>query len=304
MELDVNVPYWDGNKQLPHPFSEQHPFNSSRISPQFESSSNKQGHGYPSVTTLISCIGPKEPLYFWQNNQIKLLGFPEFQKQGRLRMTTSNILHSLMKSLLEEFRQNGKMLRTEAQILEENEEKIPHGYLPSVLPIISDFINDLKEVDRELIVCEKMIFNHGLVYKGKFDAVFPINGELTLVDWKSVGVGSSKSREEPGEATLQMDNKMQLVAYIGAINSDQAFSHLPPIKQAAIVNVFQSSRTAELVLMEEEEIKHTFEQYKGWVNAFWWTMANAKPLLGEIIDFCYIPPPSAKKAARRMDDFV
>jgi hypothetical protein len=53
----------------------------------------------------------------------------------------------------------------------------------------------------------------------------------------------------------KIQHKIQLAAYIGAINSDPEFGHLPKITQAAIVNIYESGREAELQLFGRDEIE-------------------------------------------------
>lgn len=88
---------------------------------------------------------------------------------------------------------------------------------------------------------------------------FNFRGELTLVDWKTVNSISEKSRS--GEEKLASDlysNPVQIAAYVAAVNSDPRYNHLPPIKRAAVVLVYEDGRGVEVVQMGEEDIEVEF----------------------------------------------
>uniref|UniRef100_A0AC34RQN6 PD-(D/E)XK endonuclease-like domain-containing protein n=1 Tax=Panagrolaimus sp. JU765 TaxID=591449 RepID=A0AC34RQN6_9BILA len=102
---------------------------------------------------------------------------------------------------------------------------------------------------------EKKTTNHYYCYQGRFDAIIELDGEPTLVDWKTASAESIKS--VGGENTLenQYGNPIQIVAYISAVNSDPAFENFPKIKRGAIVLTFEDGREAEILRLGEDNIQ-------------------------------------------------
>lgn len=313
--VEVDVKQWDGVLPLPHCFRSRDDPSTSRCSP-IAANFVPRNCGYPSVTVLNGCISPKEFLFYWQEQQIKLLGLAGFRAASKIRMEKSRMLHALLHSWLEELRSNGKIAKTEGQIIEDidQQELIPIGYIESVLPLFRELTAHLRAEDRNWISAEQMVYNHRLIYRGKFDAILPYNGELLLIDWKGVTCGSSKSVDNLGADTLYADNKMQLSAYVKAVNCDTKFDNFPQLKRAGVCRIYESGAEAKLVIMDEEEIDYNYELYKGWINAFWWTLANASSTMSDkteqdgepeeevLIDFRYEPPPKDGKNKKILMD--
>jgi hypothetical protein len=51
------------------------------------------------------------------------------------------------------------------------------------------------------------------------------------------------------------NDPVQVAAYVAAVNSDPAYSFLPPIKRAAIVLAYEDGRKCEVIHMGEEDIE-------------------------------------------------
>jgi hypothetical protein len=123
------------------------------------------------------------------------------------------------------------------------------------------YLSGLREYLRELkfnplMRLEQSVYHPILCYNGRFDAIVEMEGELTLVDWKTINSVSEKSRS--GEEKLASDlysNPVQIAAYVAAVNSHPAYDFLPPIKRAAIVLAYEDGRGVEVVQMGEEDIE-------------------------------------------------
>ncbi|KAI6213988.1 hypothetical protein M3Y94_00216100 [Aphelenchoides besseyi] len=122
-----------------------------------------------------------------------------------------------------------------------------------------------------------------LCYTGRFDAVVELDGELTLVDWKTINVDSMKSQTAEQKLPADLyDNPIQLAAYVASVNAHPDFEKLPTIKQAAVVLVYEDGRGVEVVKIDSTQIEHYFEEFRRRLNEFWWKVENEKPRAGAI----------------------
>uniref|UniRef100_A0A915DC48 PD-(D/E)XK endonuclease-like domain-containing protein n=1 Tax=Ditylenchus dipsaci TaxID=166011 RepID=A0A915DC48_9BILA len=238
----------------------------------------------PSVTFIEGCTSSKEALYLWQKNYILNTSEAIFRKDCLERMNRGTFLHSVIQRLLGELKETGKYSSINSNLMEQVEAKKISGYYSSILPF-------LQEVKQNVLMCtELMTYSIPLCYKGKFDAIIEWEGKLTLVDWKTISGASVKShREEESNLDDLYGNPAQVAAYVGAVNSDPAFAHLPKISQAAIVQVFEDGRTANVVHMSEDQIKDCFQDYLTSLNTFWWTVENKKLDRNGHVSFVYDP---------------
>ncbi|KAI6200272.1 hypothetical protein M3Y96_00715900 [Aphelenchoides besseyi] len=82
------------------------------------------------------------------------------------------------------------------------------------------------------------------------------DGELTLVDWKTINADSMKSQTAEQKLPADLyDNPIQLAAYVASVNAHPEFEKLPTIKQAAVVLVYEDGRGVEVVRIDSTQIE-------------------------------------------------
>jgi genome maintenance exonuclease 1 len=131
--------------------------------------------------------------------------------------------------------------------------------------------------------------HHALFYRGRFDAIVELNGIPTLVDWKTAKAGEIKSVEEDTALSSLYTNPVQIAAYIGAVNADPRFEHIPTIRQGAVVRAFVDGQPADVVIMNEDTIEEYYKQFLNRLNYFWWQLKNKSPTASGYISFVFNP---------------
>ncbi|KAH7727971.1 hypothetical protein AAVH_04215 [Aphelenchoides avenae] len=239
---------------------------------------------YPSISTINGVTDDQKVLYNWQYRMVTQMGTPGFRAWMAERQEIGTSFHEIIDSILRELRK-GNMKTSDEEVLRTAEEKKCRGYIESLLPII-----------RSLRPCSYMTMeaftnHHALFYRGKMDAIIELEGEPTLVDWKTVTSRGKTPSEAAPETELSelYANPVQLAAYIGAVNSDPEFERYPIIRQGAVIRGFEDGRPGEIVMMREEQIEEYFEKFLHRLNYFWWHLEHREPSDSGLVSFVYNP---------------
>ncbi|CAD5223631.1 unnamed protein product [Bursaphelenchus okinawaensis] len=244
--------------------------------------------GVPSVSQIIGCTDPMENLYQWQLQMIKKHGIMGFRQHMTRRMQVGTCFHSVVELLLKELKQNGEIASTPEKVLsmKPNCDQFKaelKGYFNGLLP----FLKTLKSNDN--IILEGRVDHPYLYFRGRFDAIVEIDGDLTLVDWKTINKESAKSQATEAQTPQDLfSNPLQLAAYVSAVNCSSLYPELPTIKKAAIVLAYEDRDDVEVVKMDLESIQLHFDHFLTRINRFWWGVEN-KMEKGGVVDFLYNP---------------
>uniref|UniRef100_A0A7E4VA95 PDDEXK_1 domain-containing protein n=1 Tax=Panagrellus redivivus TaxID=6233 RepID=A0A7E4VA95_PANRE len=247
----------------------------------------KTSKGYPSVSTLIGATDDLQKLYDWQCRTIKQMGgFPQFREHMTKRQRSGTNFHKVVKMLLDELQKSGTLSDEASKaVIAKNSHEENRGYVTGLLPVLQQ----LRNVD--YMCMERKATNYYYCYQGRFDAIVELDGEPTLVDWKTASAASVKSS---GDTSLEnlYGNPIQIAAYINAVNTDPAWKHLPKITRGAVVLAFEDGRPAQIVKLEANDVKRYTDAFAERLNKFWYTVLNPEP--GQIdvsnnVNFVYNP---------------
>ncbi|CAD5231939.1 unnamed protein product [Bursaphelenchus xylophilus] len=244
--------------------------------------------GVPSVSVIVGCTESMQNLYRWQQQLIYKMGRAGFSQYMTRRMRIGTRFHSVVEALLKELKVHGEIRSTPEEILaskpnwsELSGELTP--YFTGLLP----FLKSLNPNPN--IILEGKVDNPFLCFKGRFDAIVEIDGELTLVDWKTINKESVKSNNLTAQTPEDLyTNPLQLAAYVSAVNACSLYSDLPRIQKAAIVLAYENRDTVEVVKMDLESIQGHFKEFLSRVNRFWWDVEH-KPEKGGLLNFVHNP---------------
>jgi len=269
-----------------HPFKGVSPFHINTQQLSVHNSLVALGR-YPSVTTVLGCTDEMEALYNWQKTLITQLGEAGFKKYVNDLLGSSITLHSIIAKLLKELGEKGVIASSDEEILE----KLIRSDLVPCMRSILPFLRTLKFTrDCSKFCIEQLFSDDRLFYTGKFDAIVEINGYPTIVDWKK----SSEPLKSNGSEKKSVDlysSPIQIAAYIAAVNSSPKFSYLPrPLKHGAIIQIFNNGRQPNIIMIDEDEIKHYFELFLHRLNKFWYKIENFdEEAACKFVDFTYKP---------------
>jgi len=167
----------------------------------------------PAVTTVLKESMDEESalrLHRWRRKKIKELGEEGFKKLNRETLSRGTSLHDL----IQQYFQNNNEPDFERASLK------VRSFFQSALP-------ELRRIDH-YVTGEIFSTNPLLFYRGKIDTLVIIDGEITLVEWKT------SSRQQPKLASTY-DAPIQAAAYLGALNRDPSlFDIVPGIKTSSV----------------------------------------------------------------------
>jgi len=136
---------------------------------------------YPSVTTKLSAVYPKDPYLMKWIRQNGMEGEEQFKKSA----DEGTQVHTIIDQLL-----HGEKIESE-------------GLSDKVKKCVQAFIDWYQEVKPEILESEITLFNHVYKYAGTRDLLCRINGELFVVDYKTSN-------------SVHDQHKVQVAAYWGA----------------------------------------------------------------------------------------
>ena len=152
----------------------------------------------PVVTKILSASMDEESelrLHRWRRKKIRELGEEGFQKLNRETLNRGTSFHSLIQRYFED----GK------------EPDFGESSLKA-LRLFESALPELQLVEK-YVTGEILTTNPLLFYRGKIDTLAVVNGELTLIEWKT------SSKQKPTLAST-FDAPIQTSAYLGALNHD------------------------------------------------------------------------------------
>ncbi|KAI6238249.1 hypothetical protein M3Y99_00724300 [Aphelenchoides fujianensis] len=254
--------------------------------------------GFPSVSIISGAISDKRALYRWQLQMVRELGPRGLRDFCLRRMRGGSLFHKVVESQLQELQSNERIQSNAMDVLRKQKDAAAYEKeLERALGRIDEFLRTL--APNPLMRLEQSAGHPLLCYTGRFDAIVELDGELTLVDWKTVNSESTKSSSSEQKLPADLyDNPVQLAAYVASVNCSPLFSDLPLIKQAAVVLVYEDGRDVEVVKVNAEQIEHYFGEFRRRLNEFWWRIENEKPRAG-VIQLAYNPAtaPAVPKAS-------
>ncbi|KAI6227769.1 hypothetical protein M3Y99_01216900 [Aphelenchoides fujianensis] len=254
--------------------------------------------GFPSVSLISGAISDKRALYRWQLQMVRELGPRGLRDFCLRRMRGGSLFHKVVESQLQELQSDERIQSNAVDVL--REQKDGAAYEKELEGALGPHRRVPAHARPESLSCSwrSRPATHFLCYTGRFDAIVELDGELTLVDWKTVNSESTKSSSSEQKLPADLyDNPVQLAAYVASVNCSPLFCDLPLIKQAAVVLVYEDGRAVEVVKVNAEQIEHYFGEFRRRLNEFWWRMENEKPRAG-VIQLTYNPAtaPAVPKA--------
>jgi hypothetical protein len=260
---------------------------------------------YPSVSALLGAAEDDlTKLHKWQADKVLELGYDGLRKYMVKRTQSGTNFHKTIEFLLTELQKTGSISEeSEKKAVMEKAEEENRGYIEGIIP----FLKTIKKTD--WMKLEKATKNHYYCFQGRFDAIIEIEGEPTLVDWKTV---SSASYKHHGVNDLKRlyGVPLQVCAYIACVNTDPDYQAMPKIKQGAVVLAYEDGRPAEAVIIRQDDLKEYYKILAEKINSFWWKMLH--PRKGDKdrngnINFVFNPalcPPPSKEDDKKPEIVV
>uniref|UniRef100_A0AC34FGZ1 PD-(D/E)XK endonuclease-like domain-containing protein n=1 Tax=Panagrolaimus sp. ES5 TaxID=591445 RepID=A0AC34FGZ1_9BILA len=271
---------------------------------------------YPSVSALLGAAEEDlTKLYNWQSKKVIELGYDGLRKYMVKRTTSGTNFHKTVEFLLAELQKNGSISDESCdKALKEKALSENYGYIGSILPV-------LKKIPKtDWMKLEKATKNHYYCFQGRFDAIVEIEGEPTLVDWKTVSAESYKhdTSSKVNDLKRLYGVPLQVAAYIASVNSDPEYQTMPKIRQGAVVLAYEASledqqpviRPADVVIIRPDDLKEYYKILAEKINSFWWKMMHPKKGDKDIngnINFVFNPalrPPPPKKEEKKPEVIV
>ena len=226
---------------------------------------------YPSVSALLGAAEDDlTKLHKWQSDKVLEFGYDGLRKYMVKRTTSGTNFHKTIEFLLTELQKNGSISEeSEKKAVMEKAAEENRGYIEGIIP----FLRTIRKTD--WMKLEKATKNHYYCFQGRFDAIIEIEGEPTLVDWKTV---SSASYKHHGVNDLKRlyGVPLQVCAYIASVNTDPDYQTMPKIKQGAVVLAYEDGRPAEAVIIRHDDLKEYYKVLAEKINSFWWKMLHPR----------------------------
>jgi len=187
----------------------------------------------PSVNKILRETMSEENkmvLLNWEKRMINQLGEEGFKNYQQLTFARGKAIHSWLEDFL--------LTATQPATRPKDEVTLRHiQSIGHILPSISD-----------VRVIESAAHHPKLDYCGIIDCVARIGDTLCLIDWKT---------SEKVKPTIQSlyDNPLQIVAYLGAINSDPEYASLKGLCEGAVVVLYNSGYSANVHKLPRETVK-------------------------------------------------
>jgi len=174
----------------------------------------------------------------WEARMIKELGVQGFKDYQQQTFARGHAIHSWME----------QFLSTMEKPQVETKDEVTHRHIQSISNLLPS-IGDVK-------VIESATFHSQLNYCGIIDCVARVGDTLFLIDWKT------SEKAKPDIKSLY-DNPLQIVAYLGALNSDPAYSSLKGLSEGAVVVLYNSGYPAVIHKLARPSVK---QLWKTWLQ--------------------------------------
>jgi len=203
--------------------------------------SRGKGVTTPSVSKILRETMSEENrrvLANWEARMIKELGVQGFKDYQQQTFARGHAIHSWME----------QFLSTMEKPQVETKDEVTHRHIQSISNLLPS-IGDVK-------VIESATFHSQLNYCGIIDCVARVGDTLFLIDWKT------SEKAKPDIKSLY-DNPLQIVAYLGALNSDPAYSSLKGLSEGAVVVLYNSGYPAVIHKLSRPSVK---QLWKTWLQ--------------------------------------
>ncbi|XP_062851031.1 mitochondrial genome maintenance exonuclease 1 [Trichomycterus rosablanca] len=192
----------------------------------------------PSVTKILQKTMSEQQLFYlerWKRRKIAELGEEGFKQYTMNLFRQGRLFHAAIDVIL-----TGENLTKEEDKFTEN----LSGYLQSIGHVL--------DVIREVKAIESVVQHQALQYRGIVDCVATYKDSLCVIDWKT------SERPKP-LLNNTYDNPLQVVAYIGALNSDSNYNF--QVKNGLIVVAYDDGSPAHCHFLNADLVAQYWEKW-------------------------------------------
>ncbi|OQV11930.1 putative Mitochondrial genome maintenance exonuclease 1 [Hypsibius exemplaris] len=211
---------------------------------------------YPAVTTVLDVTMPPESrarLDLWKARKITELGVEGFKLYQQNIFADGRGFHTAVETVL-----HGSPV-DKVTVPDRNK-----GHWESLRGVFKD-ISDVVSV-------EERVSHPFLCYKGVSDCVISLDGTPSLVEWKT-----SSTRKDTAKALY--DNPIQVAAYLGAVNFDEAFAgRNVQISHGAVVVAYENGDPASVVRFDYNLMRSYWALWLKRLHQYWRLAAIEKAL--------------------------
>lgn len=223
-----------------------------------ETAENKiQPNLIPSVSKILQATMPlssRTALLQWKNLKIAELGLDGFEELQQSHLSRGKKFHECIQRYFSGIKIDDTM--------------VP----PDIQELWKSIESRLSEFKSPAILTEEKIHHPFLCYKGIVDCISIHDNVISVIEWK-------KSDKIKSSVSSTFDAPLQLVAYLGAINSTTFYKN--PITKG-VITVAYDGHKADLFQLNENELNR---YWKVWLNRLqeYWIRYRDNTLTNETI---------------------
>ncbi|KAG7334299.1 hypothetical protein KOW79_002706 [Hemibagrus wyckioides] len=192
----------------------------------------------PSVTAILQkTMSVQQTFYLerWKKRMIAELGVEGFKEYTNHLFTQGKLLHVAVEEILtgeKDLNEDGKCLENVS------------GYLQSISGVLED-VTGVKAI-------ESVVLHKPLQYLGIVDCVAIYKNSLCVIEWKT-------SEKPKPFLHNTYDNPLQVVAYIGALNSDRNYNF--QVDSGLIVIAYKDGSPAHTHFLKAEQVMQFWDKW-------------------------------------------